>query len=89
MLEVPQDLLDERRSLDLDRLDELWDGELHMVPPPSFMHQRMETRLLVFFEPRLALDGIGVTSRGLRESQRCIMACGRGRRVTEFIRRGG
>jgi hypothetical protein len=31
MLEVPQALLDERRAHGLDKSDEMWDGELHMV----------------------------------------------------------
>jgi hypothetical protein len=34
MLEVPQAMLDERQRLGLDGRDEMWDGELHMVPPP-------------------------------------------------------
>lgn len=39
MLEVPQALLDERRSKGLDRSDEMWEGELHLVSPPSGEHQ--------------------------------------------------
>jgi hypothetical protein len=31
MLEVPQALLDERRAHGLDKSDEMWDGELHLV----------------------------------------------------------
>ena len=46
MLEAPESLLDERRRLGHDRWDELWDGVLHMVPPPSSWHQRFGTRLL-------------------------------------------
>ena len=37
-LEVPEDFLEERRRLGLDKKDELWDGVLHMVPPPAFRH---------------------------------------------------
>jgi hypothetical protein len=37
-LAVPESFLEERRQLGLDRRDELWDGVLHMPPPPSFVH---------------------------------------------------
>jgi Uma2 family endonuclease len=42
MLDVPESLLDERRRLGLDVFDEVWEGVLHMVPPPSGEHQRLE-----------------------------------------------
>ena len=45
MLEVPQALLDERRAKGADRWDEMWEGELHMVPPPSDRHQEVAGRL--------------------------------------------
>jgi Uma2 family endonuclease len=45
MLEAPQSLIEERRRLGLDGLDEMWEGVLHMVPPPSQEHQRVEGRL--------------------------------------------
>jgi hypothetical protein len=41
MLEAPQALLDERRRLGLDRRDEMWDGVLHVVPPPKDAHQSL------------------------------------------------
>ena len=40
-LDVPDSLLDERRRLGLDRFDELWEGVLHVVPPPSKDHQNI------------------------------------------------
>ena len=46
MLEVPQALLDERRRKGLDKSDEMWEGELHMVPPPSDRHQAVGMALL-------------------------------------------
>jgi len=58
MLEVPEPLLDERRRLGLDGLDELWNGVLHMVPPPSFVHQTIGSELTGFLKPRLAVRGI-------------------------------
>jgi Uma2 family endonuclease len=51
MLEVPQALLDERRRKGLDKSDEMWDGELHMVPPPSERHQEVAYRLLRVLGP--------------------------------------
>jgi Uma2 family endonuclease len=33
------DVLEERRRLEIDRWDEMWDGVLHMVPPPDLDHQ--------------------------------------------------
>ena len=45
MLEVDPELLAERARRGLDIRDEMWDGELHMVPPASGPHQRFGTRL--------------------------------------------
>ncbi len=45
MLEVDERLLAERRRRGADRWDEMWEGVLHMVPPPSGRHQRFGTRL--------------------------------------------
>ncbi|MGQ0845008.1 MAG: Uma2 family endonuclease [Sporichthyaceae bacterium] len=47
ILEAPQSMLDERRQLGLDGRDEMWDGELHMVPPAKDAHQGMSG---AFFE---------------------------------------
>ena len=57
-LEAPQQLLAERRRLGLDGRDEMWEGELHMVPPPEFRHQRRESRLLRTLGP--VADGAGL-----------------------------
>ncbi len=35
---VPDEMIEERRRLVLDRRDEMWDGVLHMVPPASLAH---------------------------------------------------
>jgi len=35
---VPDEWIEERRRLGLDRRDEMWDGVLHMVPPGSSAH---------------------------------------------------
>lgn len=47
MLEIPEKMLDERRRHGLDVRDEMWDGVLHVVPPPGGPHQRLSTKLTV------------------------------------------
>jgi Uma2 family endonuclease len=59
MLEVPERLLAERRKRGEDRFDEMWEGVLHMVPPPSGWHQELAAELV------MALGPIG-KARGLR-----------------------
>jgi Uma2 family endonuclease len=49
MLDVPESLLDERRRQGLDVFDEVWEGVLHMVPPPSDEHQRLGSELIAVF----------------------------------------
>ncbi len=58
--EVPRHWLEERARLGHDRRDELWEGILHMVPPPSFAHQRLGTMLVAFLAPLLERRGIEV-----------------------------
>lgn len=45
LVDVPQSVLDERTKLGIDRWDEVWEGELHMVPPPTSRHQILGARL--------------------------------------------
>ena len=47
---VPDGLIEERRRLGLDQRDEMWGGVLHMVPPASSAHNRMEHRLAVVLD---------------------------------------
>jgi len=42
---IPPVSLDERRRTGCDRFDEVWDGVLHTVPPPSLSHQDFEYEL--------------------------------------------
>lgn len=51
MLNVPEALLAARRSAGADRRDEVWEGVLHMVPPPSAAHQRLSAELLAVLVP--------------------------------------
>ncbi len=43
MPEVPPALLEERRRLGLDLFDEMWEGVLHMNPPPLDDHQGLNS----------------------------------------------
>lgn len=58
MLEVPQALLDERRAKGLDKSDEMWEGELHMVPPPSGEHQAVGAELFLVLGPLAKARGL-------------------------------
>lgn len=39
-IDIPEEFLEERRRLGHDKKDECWDGVIHMVPPPSTIHDR-------------------------------------------------
>jgi Uma2 family endonuclease len=62
MLEVPDSLLAERRQLGLDRRDEMWEGELHMVPPPKEVHGRIATWFAAMLWPLARAAGLRVSS---------------------------
>lgn len=51
LLEVPESMLNERHRLGLDGRDEVWNGVLHMVPPPGGPHQRLGSELLQVLAP--------------------------------------
>jgi Uma2 family endonuclease len=61
MLEVPSSLLAERARWGIDVLDEMWEGELHLVPPPSEEHQRIGMELSVVLHS--AVQGTGLVVR--------------------------
>lgn len=58
ILDVPERWLEERRRIGADRRDELWEGELHMVPPPSGAHQRLGTDLFLVLAPLARARGL-------------------------------
>ena len=58
LLEVPESLLEERRRKGHDVRDEVWEGVLHMVPPPSGVHQRFAFRLGVALAPLAKAKGL-------------------------------
>jgi Uma2 family endonuclease len=65
LLEVREDELAHRRRRGLDRHDEMWEGVLHMAPAPTYEHQRMVDRLLLFLVPLLERTGRGVLVSGI------------------------
>ncbi len=60
MLEVPEHFLVERRRLGHDRFDEMWEGVLHMVPPPGSAHQTLSPRLIALLLPHAETLGLVV-----------------------------
>lgn len=48
LLDVSPAELARRKAIGADRWDEMWEGELHMSPPPSREHQRTLDRLVAF-----------------------------------------
>ncbi len=57
-LDAPRAVLDERRRLGLDRRDEVWDGVLHVVPPPGGPHQRLSGAFFIVVGPLAAARGL-------------------------------
>ena len=53
-----QTLLKRRKSLDLDRHDEMWEGVLHMAPAPLRRHARLQAQVLVLLEPPARAAGL-------------------------------
>jgi len=47
--DLPDQQLQDRRALGLDRFDEVWNGELHMHRSPTPDHQRIALRLATIF----------------------------------------
>jgi len=66
LLEVPEELLEDRRRKGLDGHDEMWDGVLHMVPAASSPHQILAGRLMAAFLPLAEAKGLlGMPEAGL------------------------
>lgn len=58
MLDAPVALLEERRRTGANKRDEMWEGVLHMVPPPSSEHQAFGTDLLLVIAPLAKARGL-------------------------------
>ncbi len=66
---VLEELIAERRAKGLDRLDEVWEGVLHMSPPPHRIHGTTAARLTNVLCEQCRRHGLGdvVLEAGLRE----------------------
>jgi Uma2 family endonuclease len=63
-------ILEQRRRSGLDRLDEVWEGVLHMVPAPSYGHASVEAQLFMILGPvarDAGLEAIGQSNLGESE----------------------
>ncbi|MGC4120846.1 MAG: Uma2 family endonuclease [Myxococcales bacterium] len=58
ILRPPASLLEERQRTGADRQDEVWEGVLHMLPPPSRWHQRFGSELLAALLPVAEARGL-------------------------------
>lgn len=56
-----QTVLVRRHQLDQDRRDEVWEGVLHMIPPPSVEHERLAARLVRVIGPLADTAGLETT----------------------------
>ena len=64
------EMLERRRRSGLDRLDEVWDGVLHMVPAPSYGHASIEAQLIMILGPAARAAGLEVIGQSnLGESE--------------------
>jgi Uma2 family endonuclease len=71
MLQPTPEFLDDRRRQGNDARDEVWDGELHVVPPALPMHQRFGKKLLAFLDRIAAARGFELAyETGLYDSER-------------------
>jgi len=67
-------LLEERRRVGADRRDEVWQGVLHMIPPPSVAHERLAHRLHVLLDGDAETAGLvvaGTVGIGM-QSNHCV-----------------
>jgi len=64
-------LLERRRCAGVDRLDEVWEGVLHMVPGPSFEHARISQQLAELLGPLASAAGLvaAISEFNLGESE--------------------
>jgi Uma2 family endonuclease len=67
------ELLERREALGLDHRDEVWDGVLHVNPPPSFVHERVASslhRLLGPYADAANLHLVGTVGIGVKDDNR-------------------
>jgi Uma2 family endonuclease len=57
-------MLERRRRAGLDRLDEVWQGVLHMVPAPTHEHGDLESQLHAILRPLARQVGLTMVGQG-------------------------
>jgi Uma2 family endonuclease len=60
LLEVPEEMLADRRRRGADVRDEMWEGVLHMVPQPGTLHMGFSRDLLFALGPLIKQRGLEV-----------------------------
>lgn len=55
---MPEYVIDDRRRLGIDKLDELWAGEWHLVNPPKMWHVRLNAELFLVLAPLAKARGL-------------------------------
>jgi Uma2 family endonuclease len=71
-------ILERRKRAGLDRMDEIWEGVLHMVPAPSHAHGSIEAQLMEQLGPRgrkAGLELIGQSNLGEGEHDFRVPDC--------------
>ncbi len=66
-------LVERREALGLDHRDEVWEGVLHMNPPPNFAHERLASslhRLLGSYADAANLYLVGTVGIGVKDNNR-------------------
>lgn len=58
VLPVSERVIDDRRRLGIDKLDERWAGAWHLVNPPKLWHGRLNTDMLVALGPVAKARGL-------------------------------
>lgn len=61
LLDADEAVLEDRRRRGADTRDELWEGVLHMVPPASYRHNRIQLRLAALLLPIATDRGLDIT----------------------------
>lgn len=69
VLQVTDHELAERRRRGIDRFDEMWEGVLHMAPPPAYEHQRILSAIDRFLGPLCERTERGVLAVGINVFQ--------------------
>ena len=58
LVNAPEAMIEERRLLGIDKQDERWEGEWHIVNPPKRWHGRLNTDLLLVLAPLAQAVGL-------------------------------